>query len=647
MWSKLARALRRAIFRSLERELSDQGNQGRYPDGTPHQLGRYRLVRPVSTGGMARVFEGRRESLAGVAPRVAVKVILPQHAHDENFRDLFVNEARIGSLLSHQNVVQIQDFDCEKGVYYLVMEFVEGVTVRKAIDVCRRHRRSIPIAVIAEVGRQVCDGLDYAHSIADADARPLFLVHRDIKPSNLIAGPQGVVKVLDFGISKALISREKTGAVRGTWGYMAPEQAEGQEVGGAADLFGLASVLFEMATLGPLIPEKEPAAVRDLMARDEPARRASRLGGAHGALASILMRALQRDPAARYRSAKEMGKALAQLGSDPVTDREHLRHFQSTIRQLAETGKLHSPGAPKVVETQQEGDGGLGIAVGNRERAHQPHAEVPVRRVVTRRRRRLTPQARRIVWSLGLLGVAMLSFWAWSALDLGASERSGDRGQDVVEDEPGEADSEGGDRDASLNSTVRSCEDGMVEPCCGDADCSDGEGPESCPADCGNVDASSSEDGSTGEEPGVADGEALQVPTDRGDGVGDIEPSAAVMSDAVDEERGGSAIGQAAPEPASEEASPASNSTDVAMPDGPSVGNFGLVTVYATQGDPVLIDGVFYRNSPVREAVLTPGMHTITIEDQTGQQHSTTLDVKAGDRIRLQWDVSAMEFKER
>ena len=94
----------------------------RHPDGTPERLGRYRLVRPVSTGGMARVFEGRRESLAGVAPKVAIKVILPDFAADSSFRDLFVNEARIGSLMQHGNLVQIQDFDLEDGVYYLVME---------------------------------------------------------------------------------------------------------------------------------------------------------------------------------------------------------------------------------------------------------------------------------------------------------------------------------------------------------------------------------------------------------------------------------------------------------------------------------------------------------------------------------------------
>ena len=101
------------------------------------------------------------------------------------------------------------------------------------------------------------------------------------------------MKILDFGISKALISHEQAGAVRGTWGYMAPEQADGQEVRGVADLFGLAVCLYEIA-LGPW-PEKDPATVRGLMAQDEAARRASKLGGAHSALAGILVRALQRD----------------------------------------------------------------------------------------------------------------------------------------------------------------------------------------------------------------------------------------------------------------------------------------------------------------------------------------------------------------
>ena len=102
------------------------GEHGDGEEKFPETLGRYRLVRRISTGGMAQVFEARRESLAGVAPRVAIKVILPEHAQDMNFQRLFVNEARIGSQLQHPNLVQIQDFEREKERFYLVMEYVEG-----------------------------------------------------------------------------------------------------------------------------------------------------------------------------------------------------------------------------------------------------------------------------------------------------------------------------------------------------------------------------------------------------------------------------------------------------------------------------------------------------------------------------------------
>ncbi|MEC8425818.1 MAG: serine/threonine-protein kinase, partial [Myxococcota bacterium] len=227
--------------------MPEPGDVPLLPDGTPERLGRYRLVRPISTGGMARVFEARRESMHGVAPKVAVKVILPDFALDRNFQQLFVNEARIGSLLHHQNLVQIQDFDSEHDRYYLVMEYVEGPTLRRAMSLCRRHGLVPPLAVVAEVGRQVCEGLDYAHNARSEDGRSLHLVHRDVKPSNLILTPQGTVKVLDFGISKALIAHERKGAVRGTWGYMAPEQADGADVGPQADMFGTAAVLYEFA----------------------------------------------------------------------------------------------------------------------------------------------------------------------------------------------------------------------------------------------------------------------------------------------------------------------------------------------------------------------------------------------------------------
>jgi len=224
------------------------------------RLGRYRIVRPLSKGGMALVYEARRESLAGVSPRVAIKLILPEHAASQTYKELFINEARLGASMQHQNLVQIQDFDCEGETWFLVMEYVEGLTLRRLIGICARFGIQMPLSVIADLGRQAADGLHHAHTASDDQGQALELVHRDIKPSNLILSPHGVVKVLDFGISKGRLREERSGSVKGTWGYMAPEQAAGEEVSPAADVFGLATVLYELASQQPMFrPLREVA----------------------------------------------------------------------------------------------------------------------------------------------------------------------------------------------------------------------------------------------------------------------------------------------------------------------------------------------------------------------------------------------------
>ncbi|MCP4807332.1 MAG: protein kinase [Proteobacteria bacterium] len=328
---------------------------------------------------MARVYEARRESLAGVAPKVAVKVILPEYAADETFQQLFVNEARIGSQLQHQNLVQIQDFDRESGHFYLVMEYVEGVTLRRAASLCRRNGMPIPLAVIAELGRQVSEGLHYAHTARSEDGQQLHLVHRDIKPSNLILNAQGVVKVLDFGISKALIAAEKRGTVKGTWGYMAPEQAAAKDVDAAADQYGVAAVLYELAMLKSLFPEKEPRELRRLMSQDEAARRANRLVGPHAPLVPVLLRALQRDPAARFQDTGQMALALGRLTPDPVLAREQVLHFHHTVSQLAQ-GQLPEPRRSastmsRAPSQPSHATGGLPVAAGD---AHGPRPGVAI-----------------------------------------------------------------------------------------------------------------------------------------------------------------------------------------------------------------------------------------------------------------------------
>ena len=357
----------------------------------PETLGRYRLVRRISTGGMAQVFEARRESLAGVAPRVAIKVILPEHAQDMNFQRLFVNEARIGSQLQHPNLVQIQDFDREKDRYYLVMEYVEGPTLRRVLSLCKRSGLNIPLTVIAEVGRQMCEGLHYAHTAVDDKGNPRHLVHRDIKPGNIILNPQGVVKVLDFGISKALSGKESADGVKGTWGYMSPEQARAAPVGGAADQWGVAAVLFELACLHRIFADRDTQIIRERMERDDGARQATTLSGPYRDLGPILVRALQRDPMARYPSALHFARALAELVPDPIVTRETLIDFQKKISTLDAT-RLQGGDLARSLSTlskqasNKSFQSGIPVSVGNAYRPMSPAEIRPENRPKGKRR---------------------------------------------------------------------------------------------------------------------------------------------------------------------------------------------------------------------------------------------------------------------
>jgi serine/threonine protein kinase len=297
-------------------------------------LGPYRILRPISAGGMARVYEARLESLAGVTTRVAIKVILPDYAHEESFKELFITEARLSARLEHQNLVRIQQFNKEGDVYYLVMEYIDGLTFRRVISGCQRNGVRLPMPVIAELGRQLCEGLHYAHTLRSDDGVPLGLVHRDIKPTNVMLNAQGVSKLLDFGISAAHGARDAGDGVKGTWGYMALEQAEQRDVGPAADVFGVAAVLYELAALQPLFPEKEPDAIREALRADQAARRAAALGGPYADLGNVLVRALQRDPSARHRGAASLSRVLSTLVPDPVGIHDALTRLVRDLRHL-------------------------------------------------------------------------------------------------------------------------------------------------------------------------------------------------------------------------------------------------------------------------------------------------------------------------
>lgn len=202
----------------------------------------YRLVRQIAAGGMAQVYEAELELEGGLRRRVALKRVLPEYASDRAHRAMFLDEARLLSTLAHPNVVPLLDFGVAEGAEFLVLGLVDGLDAGEAFRRLRVQGVDVePLAtyVVAEVAR----ALAYAHALVDERGVALGLVHRDVSPSNVLCGWDGSVALTDFGIALSRLREERTatGFVKGKLAYMPPEQARGERVTAAADVWALAA----------------------------------------------------------------------------------------------------------------------------------------------------------------------------------------------------------------------------------------------------------------------------------------------------------------------------------------------------------------------------------------------------------------------
>jgi len=217
----------------------------------PTAFGKYVLVERLGRGGMAEVWKAKMQGPAGFSRTLVVKRILPHLVEDETFVQMFVAEARLSARLNHTNIVQVYELGDVNGEYFLAMEYVRG---RDLVSVMRAQilRGAPDPGLAAYVMREVCRALAYAHSLVGDDGQVLRLIHRDVSPSNVMISFDGAVKLLDFGIAKALAdsgdNRTQTGTLKGKFGYMAPEQVEGRAIDHRADLFSAGVVLHEALT---------------------------------------------------------------------------------------------------------------------------------------------------------------------------------------------------------------------------------------------------------------------------------------------------------------------------------------------------------------------------------------------------------------
>src|SRR5262245_47021576 len=276
-------------------------------------LGRYRLLGRIGEGGMAEVYRAMMIGPEGFERELVLKRILPRLSASGDFKTMFIREAKIAAQMLHPNIVQIYEFGQAEGGYFIAMESVQGVTLRELLTTLRKDERAIPHNVAADVTRQICVGLDYAHTLRGYDGEPLEIVHQDISPTNIMLAFTGTVKILDFGIARAAEFAEeeaKKGMIKGKVSYLSPEQIFVRPFDARADIFALGVVFHVMLTgrrlfqsrnditkmrellAAPILP---PSAIDAMIPRE---------------LDRIVMKSLEIDPKDRYQSAADMAADL-------------------------------------------------------------------------------------------------------------------------------------------------------------------------------------------------------------------------------------------------------------------------------------------------------------------------------------------------
>ncbi len=275
---------------------------------------RYTITERLDQGGMAEVFRGVAESIQGFKKSVAIKRILPSLTEDKRFVTMFLDEAKLSMYLQHANCVQVFDIGMADGTYFLVMEYVNGVNLKRLMERMKTRRRRMSIGHAIYIMLETCKGLNYAHNLENPETmEPLNIVHRDISPPNILLSRNGEVKVVDFGLAKASSQVEDTdpGVVKGKFSYLSPEAASGLPVDARADIFSVGVVLWELLTGKRLfVGESDYQTVMMVREARIPSIRAIN-SDVEPELEDLVRKSLARDPNQRFQTAADFGDALA------------------------------------------------------------------------------------------------------------------------------------------------------------------------------------------------------------------------------------------------------------------------------------------------------------------------------------------------
>ncbi|MEL6543699.1 MAG: serine/threonine-protein kinase, partial [Myxococcota bacterium] len=333
----------------------------------PITFGKYLLLDRINVGGMAEVFKAKTFGIEGFERIIAIKRILPNMADDEEFINMFVDEARIAVQLSHANIVQIYELGKFENQYYIAMEYVSGKDLRQLLDRYRKKGKVLPVPAAAYITARICEGLDYAHRKKDPAGRQLNVIHRDVSPQNILVSYEGAVKITDFGIAKAedRASKTQAGVLKGKFGYMSPEQVRGLEIDHRSDIFAVGILLYEMVTGKRLFIGESDFSTLERVRKAEIIPPTEHNPDLSPEFEQVVLRTLARERDERYQWASELFDDLQQflIEANTIYNAKRLSalladDYQSDIdaemQRMEEYMRLPPPSASQVNESPLE-----------------------------------------------------------------------------------------------------------------------------------------------------------------------------------------------------------------------------------------------------------------------------------------------------
>ena len=344
------------------------------------RFGQYVLLEKIATGGMAEVWKARKRGEEGFQKIVAIKKILPHLSDNQEFIEMFVDEAKLAAQLNHSNIIHIYDLGKIQSSYFIAMEYVDGHDLKTILKRGQDRDHPLGIELSLFIASKIGSALDYAHRRRDLNEKEMELVHRDVSPQNVLVSQDGDIKLCDFGIAKAAskASHTQAGALKGKLQYMSPEQAWGQNIDRRSDVFALAAVLFEMLTGKKLFTGDNEISILEQV-RGARVKPPSELNDEiTPEIDRVVLKGLQKDAADRYQSAGEMAKDIDSIlynfrptptSADLAIYMHRLWSAEAGLPQVEPAAEEEKKAAPVIVPVAPVHAGRIASA--------PPHAVVP------------------------------------------------------------------------------------------------------------------------------------------------------------------------------------------------------------------------------------------------------------------------------